>query len=157
MMRLHLICVGRKMPDWVQQGFDEYHKRLPAELKPQLHEVTPVARNKSTTTTKAKYEEAERIRRIIPEQAYIVCLDEHGKSWDTPKLAKKLQNWQQTVRDLVLIIGGADGIDASLLAASRQQWSLSALTFPHGMVRVMVVEQLYRAWTILQHHPYHRE
>jgi len=156
-MRIHLISVGRKMPDWVQQGVQEYARRLPAEYKFTLHEVAPVVRNKSITTDKAKREEADRIRRIIPAQAYIVCLDEHGKHWNTRQLATQLDDWQQSVRDLALIIGGADGIDADFLAAARQKWSLSNLTFPHGMVRVMVIEQLYRAWSLLQGHPYHRD
>lgn len=144
------------MPDWIQQGYAEYHKRLPAELKPQLHEITPVVRNKSTSVTKAKQEEAQRIQRAIPDQAHIVCLDERGMSWDTVQLSQQLQHWSQHTRQLALIIGGADGFAEEFLLRADQTWSLSPLTLPHGLVRVLVMEQLYRSWSLLNGHPYHR-
>jgi 23S rRNA (pseudouridine1915-N3)-methyltransferase len=155
-MHIHLIAVGRKMPDWVQQGYDEYSKRLPAELKPKLHEIAPVVRNKSTDTGKAKLEEAARIQRVIPEQAHVICLDEHGASWNTVKLSKQLETWTHTMRHVALVIGGADGFDKDFLKQANQTWSLSPLTLPHGMVRVVLIEQLYRAWSLLKGHPYHR-
>lgn len=144
------------MPGWIQQGYEEYHKRLPAEYKPQLHEVAPVVRNKSTKVAKAKQEEATRIQRVLPEQAHVVCLDEHGAAWDTVKLSQQLHDWSQNIRQLALVIGGADGFDEGFLRRADERWSLSPLTLPHGLVRVMVMEQLYRAWSLLNGHPYHR-
>ena len=156
-MRIHLVAVGKRMPAWVASGFNEYNKRLPREFRLNLVEVAPVIRAKSTTTQKVLAEEARRIQAAIPDNAMVIALDEHGVHFDSNTLARKIQAWTQQGRDLAFIIGGADGLDAGLKQSADMLWSLSPLTLPHALTRVILAEQIYRAWTILQKHPYHRD
>jgi len=155
-MRLHIIAVGHKMPDWVTNAFQEYSKRLPNNYHLNLVELSPAIRSKSTDLQRAIDDEGERMLAALPKQAWVVALDEKGKSWNSKELAKSLSNWQQDGRDVALLIGGADGLASAVKARADQTWSLSALTLPHGMVRVVLAEQLYRAWSLLNNHPYHR-
>lgn len=145
------------MPDWVEAGFAEYSRRMPAECSLQLKEIEPGRRSKSTSPDKAQAEEAQRLLKAIPDGAYVVALDERGKSLSSKKLAANMQDWLQDGRDVVLLVGGADGLTREVRQHADWQWSLSDLTLPHGMVRVLLAEQLYRAWSIIQKHPYHRE
>ena len=156
-MRSHLVAVGKRVPTWVTTGFNEYNKRLPKELRLDLVEIAPVVRSKSTTAQKIMTEEAKRIRAALPQNAMLITLDEHGTQFDSPTLSRKIESWSRQGQDLVFIIGGADGLGADLKQKTDMLWSLSPLTLPHALVRVIVVEQIYRAWTILQKHPYHRE
>lgn len=156
-MRIHLLAVGRRMPDWVEAGFAEYSRRLPAECSLQLREIEPGRRSKSQLPAKAQAEEATRLLKAIPEGACVVALDERGKSLTSTTLSSHMQDWLQDGRDVVLLVGGADGLTDACRQRADWQWSLSSLTLPHGMVRVLLAEQIYRAWTILQNHPYHRE
>jgi len=155
-MKLHLLAVGTKMPSWVTESYEEYAKRLPRDCSLHLHEIMPAKRGKSGSPTQWMREEGERILAAIPANHYVIALDVKGKTWTTQTLSEQFEQWQHDGRDVSLIIGGADGLAAECLQRADQKWSLSALTFPHPIVRVVLAEQLYRAWTILQNHPYHR-
>lgn len=152
-MQLSLYAVGRKMPDWVQQGCNEYQKRLPKNWQFAVREI---AQANLGTPALNKAKEGENLLAVIPAKTHMVALDNRGASWSTPDLAEQLQLWQELGKSVALVIGGPDGLDEHALARSDQQWSLSALTFPHPMVRVLVTEQIYRAHSLLINHPYHR-
>jgi len=156
-VKLVLVTVGKRMPDWVNTAFTEYNKRLPAELKLVLVEIAPAKRNKSTKSAAAVKEEMQRIHAALPRKAIKVVLDKNGRQLFSTSLSKKIDSWQQEGRDVALIIGGADGLNGDLLDSADFSWSLSRLTLPHALVRVIVAEQIYRAWSILKGHPYHRE
>ncbi len=152
-MQLSLCAVGRKMPDWVQSGASEYQKRLPAQWQFKVHEV-PQANLGSAAQNKIK--EGEALLNCVPERAHLIALDNRGKSWSTSDVASQLTRWQELGKPVSLLIGGPDGLDEHTYQRSDQQWSLSPLTFPHPLVRVLVVEQIYRAYTLTINHPYHR-
>lgn len=156
-MKIHLIAVGKKMPEWISTGYSEFSKRMPPELQINLIEITPSVRNKSTTIEKNIKEEGGRIQSAIPANSKLIVLDEKGKNFSSIDLSKKMENWLPMGQDIALIIGGADGIDPMIKKQADEKWSLSLFTFPHALVRVIVAEQLYRAWSILKGHPYHRE
>ena len=147
-MRLTIVSVGHKMPDWVTAATQDYVKRMPADCSIQIKEIKP-------DLTPAK--EAIKIAAAIPKGSKVIALDERGKDQTTQNLATQLASWRQDGVDITFLIGGADGLDPSLKMNAQAQWRLSSLTLPHAMARVLLVEQLYRAWTILQGHPYHRE
>lgn len=144
------------MPTWINSGFDEYAKRMPAECRLQLKEIKPVERSSSKTAETAMAIERERIEAVLPKGARIIALDERGRDLNSVQLSQQLVTWQHDGRDVALVIGGADGLDAGFKAQADMLLRISSLTLPHGMVRVVLAEQLYRAWTITQHHPYHR-
>lgn len=155
-MRIHLLAIGQRMPAWVQTGYQEYAQRLPAECGLQLHEFPLEKRGKNPDLKRLLRREGERMLAKVPAGALIIALDVQGQGWSTAVLADKLQDWQQAGRDVALLVGGPDGLAPDCLDASAQRWSLSPLTLPHPLVRILVAEQLYRAHTILSHHPYHR-
>lgn len=155
-MQLIIAAVGHRMPSWIVQGFDEYAKRMPPELRLVLKEIKPVERTGGKTATSAMAQERERIEAAIPKGSRCVVLDEHGRDVTTMQLSRSLVQWQQDGRDVTFVIGGADGLDPQFKATGAQLIRLSSLTLPHGMVRVLLAEQLYRAWSITQNHPYHR-
>jgi 23S rRNA (pseudouridine1915-N3)-methyltransferase len=155
-MQLSIVAVGHKMPAWITAGFDEYAKRMPPELRLQLREIKPVERSGSKTAATAMAIERERIDAAIAKGVRRVALDEHGRDLSTMELSQHLMQWQQDGRDVTFIIGGADGLDPQLKSGADQLIRISSLTLPHGMVRVVLAEQLYRAWSITQNHPYHR-
>lgn len=155
-MRLHILAIGARMPSWIAEGFTEYAQRMPRELSLHLQALAAPARSRSLDRSSLRRREAELLRAAVPAQAWVVALDEQGQSVDTSALAKRLQHWQHSGRDVALLIGGAEGLDDSLRRQADWVWSLSPLTFPHLLVRVLVAEQLYRAWSLLNHHPYHR-
>jgi len=155
-MKLNLLAVGTKMPSWVTDGYQEYAKRMPRECSLHLHEIPPAKRGKSGSPAQWMREEGDRILTAIPSNHHVVALDVKGKTWSTEQLADQLKNWQADGRDVSLIIGGPDGLTDECLQRANQRWSLSALTLPHPLVRIVLSEQLYRAWTVLQNHPYHR-
>lgn len=144
------------MPAWVQQGYDEYKKRMPRELTPSLIEQPLAVRSKTTNVAKVKDAEGEQMLGAIGQGNHVVALDVLGKSISTEGMAKKLENWQMDGLNVSILIGGPDGLAQSCLERANEKWSLSALTLPHPLVRVVLMEQLYRAWTILQNHPYHK-
>ncbi len=155
-MKIHLVAIGEKMPAWVVAGFEEYARRLPRECSLMLRELPLATRGKTGDPLKWKREEAEALRAALPKGAYIVALDVLGKTWDTPELSRRLGVWMQEHSDVVLLVGGPDGLDETLLSEAHARWSLSALTFPHPLVRIVLAEQVYRAWSLLNQHPYHR-
>lgn len=155
-MKINLVAVGNKMPAWVTQGFEEYSKRMPRECLLQLNEITAAKRGKNAQPEQWKKEESQRILAAIPDNQHVVALEVTGKQWSTEQLSGHMQSWLTDGRDVSLVVGGPDGLDASCLQRSDQCWSLSALTLPHPLVRIVLAEQIYRAWTILQNHPYHR-
>ena len=156
-MRIHLIAVGNKMPEWVNSGFLEFSKRMPPELQINLIEITPSVRNKTTPIEKNIKEEGERIHSAIPSNSRLIVLDEKGKNFSSVDLSKKMESWLPMGQDISIVIGGADGVDNVIKQQAVEKWSLSSLTLPHALVRVVVAEQLYRAWSIMKGHPYHRE
>ena len=156
-MHLHLIAVGKRMPAWVRDGYREFIKRLPPPCTPKLTEISPADRHGDHSAAACMAQEAERIRRALPASARLIVLDEAGKPWRSRELAEQLGGWLQDGRDVALVIGGADGLDPTLKRQAETSWSLSPLTLPHALVRVVVAEQIYRAWTLLNHHPYHRD
>lgn len=155
-MQIHLIAVGSKMPGWVEQGYQEFAKRLPAECSLKLVEIPAGKRGKNADIARLTREEGERTLAAIPKGARVVALDVKGKPWSTEQLAQQLHGWLGDGRDVALLIGGPEGLADSCRGRADTLWSLSPLTFPHPLVRIVVAEQLYRAWSILQNHPYHR-
>lgn len=155
-MQLTIAAVGHKMPGWIETGFQEYAKRMPPECRIHLREIKPVERSGSKTAETVMALERTRIEAAIPKGAFIVALDERGKDLSTMQLSQHLTKWQQDGRDIAFIIGGADGLDTTFKANADILIRISSLTLPHGMVRVLLAEQLYRAWSITQNHPYHR-
>lgn len=155
-MKLRLLAVGHKMPAWVEQGIAEYSKRLPSDCGLEIVEIAPGHRAKNSSKEKAMQQEAEAIKKAIRPQDHVIALDVKGKPWSTEQLASHLGDWRMQGGDVALLIGGPDGLTADVLALAKQRWSLSALTLPHPLVRVLLAEQLYRAWTVLQGHPYHK-
>ena len=155
-MRVHIIAMGDRMPGWVEQGYQEYAKRLGSELQLHLHEVTPEKRGKSADLKRIVQREGERMLQAIPAACDVIALDREGQMVSTETLAEKMQQWLGAGRDLALLIGGPEGL--ALECVQRAQWrlSFSAMTFPHPLVRIILVEQLYRAYSILKHHPYHK-
>lgn len=155
-MQITVIAVGHRMPGWIENGFREYAKRMPSEWHFTLKELKPVERGGNKTAETVMASEAMKIVSILPKGARIIALDEHGKDLTTLQIASHMKTWLQDGRDIVFIIGGADGLDAGLKKQADMLLRLSSLTLPHGMVRILLTEQLYRVFTILQNHPYHR-
>lgn len=155
-MRIRLIAVGTRMPAWVEQGVAEYQPRLPREWRFELVEIPVAARGKNADIARLKQAEGEKMLKAVPAGAQVIALDERGESLATVDWAKAVQGWQREGRDVALLIGGPDGMAPECLARAERRWSLSKLTLPHGLVRVMVLEQLYRAWSLAAGHPYHR-
>jgi len=155
-MRIKLIAVGTRMPKWVDLGYQEYAQRMPALCELELVEITAKKRGKNADTARILRDEAQAIKAVIPKGALVIALDRKGKTVDTLSLAKHLQNWIDESQNVAILIGGPEGIDADYLASINQKWTLSAMTFAHPLVRVMVAEQLYRAWSINANLPYHR-
>jgi 23S rRNA (pseudouridine1915-N3)-methyltransferase len=155
-MRLLVVAVGLRVPDWAQTAWDDYAKRFPAELKLELKAVKTEPRgSKSIETLYAA--ERERIESAIPRGSRIVALDERGTALSTLSLASRLKSWQLDADDVALVIGGPDGLDPAFKQAAHERIRLSDLTLPHAFARVLLVEQLYRAWSVNAGHPYHRE
>jgi len=155
-MQLIIAAVGHKMPAWIETGFGEYAKRMPPELRIALKEIKPIERTGGKTAESAMQLERSRIEAVLPKGARVIALDEHGKDLTSVGLSQQLMAWQQDGRDTVFLIGGADGLAPELKARAEGLIRVSSMTLPHGMVRVLLAEQLYRAWSITQNHPYHR-
>ena len=156
-MKLQLIAVGTKMPDWVQTGFMDYLHRFPKDMPFELIEIPAGKRGKNADIKRILEKEGELMLAAVGKGNRIVTLDIPGDRWDTPQLAIQLDKWKQDGRNVSLLIGGPEGLAPACKEAAEQSWSLSALTLPHPLVRVLVAESLYRAWSITTNHPYHRE
>ena len=156
-MKLIIVSVGHKMPDWITAGFNEYTKRMPREARIALLEIKPEPRSTGKTTAQIMEAEAQRILAALPQNCLRIALDERGIQPTTMQLAAQMQDWMRAGRDVAFIIGGADGLHESVKQAAQQLMALSALTLPHAVVRVLLAEQLYRAHSLMHNHPYHRE
>ncbi|UCD69888.1 MAG: 23S rRNA (pseudouridine(1915)-N(3))-methyltransferase RlmH [Betaproteobacteria bacterium] len=158
-MKLHIVSVGHKPPDWISRGFQEYSRRMPRELPIVLTELRPVVRasKNAAQINRARAKEAVRILAAIPSDGVKVALDEHGKTITTAQLAGRLENWMSRGQDVCFLIGGADGLDEAVKNRADLIVSLSRLTMPHSLIRVVLAEQLYRAISIIRSHPYHRD
>ena len=159
-MKIVLAAVGTRMPRWVDDAFDDYAKRLPPGCRLTLREVPTAYRGsqarKGATSAATVRREGEGLLRAVPNRARIIALDERGSEWSTAELAERLGEWMADGRDTALLAGGPDGLSPECRDRADLSWSLSRLTFPHPLVRVIVAEQLWRAWSLLNRHPYHR-
>lgn len=155
-MRLHIIAVGTKMEKWTNMAFSEYAKRFPREFPLVLTEIAMPKRSRANTTARYIAEEGTEMLAAIPHRSITIALDEGGKLWNTAELAKQIDHFKNNTPQLNLLIGGPDGLSEACLEKAAVHWSLSPLTLPHPLVRILLVEQLYRAISILNNHPYHR-
>lgn len=158
-MRIRIIAVGTKMPDWVEQGYAEYAKRMPRDVTVEMIELPLAQRSKNTDIATAMAKEGEAMLAAIEKGGkgeQVIALDVKGKPWSTEQLAENLAGWKMSGFNYCLLIGGPDGLAPECLALATVKWSLSPLTLPHPLVRILVIEQLYRACSILQNHPYHK-
>ena len=156
-MKLFVVAVGQRVPGWAQTAWDDYAKRFPLELKVELKAIKTEPRSGGKTTEQVMAAERQRIEAAIPKGAHVVALDERGTALTTTALAARLTHWQGQGGDVALVIGGPDGLEAAFRQAAHERIRLSDLTLPHAMVRVLLIEQLYRAWSVNAGHPYHRE
>ena len=155
-MQIHLIAVGTKMPDWVENGFEDYAKRMPPECRLNLIEIPAGKRSKSVDLNKLIEQEGQRVLAAIPKNTHVITMDVEGCSWSTEKLAQQMSGWMQGGQDVVLLVGGPEGLSEACRKLGKPGWSLSPLTLPHPLVRIVIAEQLYRAMSILKNHPYHK-
>jgi len=144
------------MPGWVETAYADYAARLPHECRLELTEIAPAPRGKNTDIARAKQQEGEKILKAIARDSLVIALDEHGRQPTSVDWSNELKAWMQSGRDTCLLVGGPDGHAPEVLSRAHQKWSLSRLTLPHALVRVLVAEQLFRAWSLLANHPYHR-
>ncbi|MEE8288435.1 MAG: 23S rRNA (pseudouridine(1915)-N(3))-methyltransferase RlmH [Nitrosomonadaceae bacterium] len=156
-MKFIILAVGNKMPEWVEAGFVEYAMRMSQELPVELLKIKPERRSKSKNIEQVLCTEATRILAALPSKCRTVAMDERGRQWTTAKLADSISGWMRNGGDTAFIIGGADGLDSGIKDSADEVLALSALTLPHGLVRVLLVEQLYRAVSLIKRHPYHRK
>lgn len=156
-MRINIVTTGNKMPGWVSDTCNDYLRRLPRDFRVGFIEIPLEKRGKNYSTNKVRQQETCRLLEAVPRGDHVISLDERGKSISTQKLANSISDWQMSGRNISLLVGGPDGLDFSATAAPAESWSLSPLTFPHPLVRVILAEQLYRAWSLNAGHPYHRD
>jgi 23S rRNA (pseudouridine1915-N3)-methyltransferase len=156
-VHIRLQAVGDRQPSWVDSAFEGYVQRLPRQWQFRLDAISTAQRNKGVATAVAKDAEGKKILAKIRPAEFVVVLDERGTEFSSKELAGKLDEWQIVGQDLVFVIGGPDGVSADCLQRANLRWSLSKLTLPHGLARVLFAEQLYRAWSLTTGHPYHRE
>jgi 23S rRNA (pseudouridine1915-N3)-methyltransferase len=156
MLRLSLLTASNRQPDWVDDGAADYAKRLRGRCTLEIKTLPLARRTASTPIERAIADEGERLLAAVPAGAHVVALDERGKPWSTKDLAAKLDGWMRVGAPVFFLIGGPDGLSPECIARASDRWSLSNLTLPHGLAKVIVAEALYRAWSLLEHHPYHR-
>lgn len=156
-MQLVVAAVGQRMPGWVQQGWAEYARRLPRELSLGLREIPLAKRSRNAAVAALRSKEGEALLAAIPPGYRTIALDERGREWTTRELAGRLEDWMREERGVGFLVGGPDGLSEACRHRSQDVWALGRLTLPHPLVRVILAEQLYRAWTITRNHPYHRE
>lgn len=156
-MQVQIVAVGNKMPHWVVEGCGEYLRRFPSDFQVKLTEIAPLKRTKSSSLDKIKIDEGKKCLQAIDPSNKIIALEVKGNAWTTAKLAQQIESWKMDGRNISLLIGGPEGLSDECRQKAELHWSLSPLTLPHPMVRVIVSEALYRAWSLTQNHPYHRE
>lgn len=155
-MKIRLLTITHKSPAWIKEGYEEYAKRLPASYALELVEIPAEKRTVNADLKRITEREGEKMLATIKPNHRVIALDVKGKLWTTGQLAQHLADWQQAGRNVDLLVGGPEGLAPACLQKADETWSLSPLTFPHIIVRLIVAEQIYRAWSILQQHPYHR-
>jgi len=157
-VRFHLVAVGTRQPDWIRAGFDDYARRLFGGARLELHEIAAARRadDSAAAGERARADEARRLRAAVPRSARLVALDGGGRALDSAAIAERMAEWRRTGTRVAFLVGGPDGLAGELLAAADERWSLSALTLPHGLVRIVIAEQIYRGLSILHNQPYHR-
>ena len=155
-MQLLVAAVGQRMPGWVNEAWTEYSRRMPPGMALNLREISLAKRSKNADTIRLTAVESRAMYAAMPTRARVIALDVKGQAWSTEKLAARMEQWMGDGRDVGFMIGGPEGIDAGIMQKADDRWSLGPLTLPHPLVRVVLAEQLYRAWTITQNHPYHR-
>lgn len=155
-MLIRLLAIGTKMPSWIEHGFSDYLKRFPPSCQLELVEIPAAKRTKNSVDEQIIEQEGDKLLAAIKSTHHVIALDVKGKMWSTEELAVQVKNWQGGRRNIDLLVGGPDGLSARCLQKAETKWSLSPLTLPHPLVRIIVAEQLYRAVSILQNHPYHR-
>lgn len=155
-MKIRLLTITHKSPGWIQEGYEEYAKRLPPSYALELIEIPAEKRTANADLKRITDREGEKMLAAIKPQHYVIALDVKGKLWSTEQLAENLASWQQMGQNIDLLVGGPEGLAPQCLALAKEKWSLSPLTFPHILVKLILAEQIYRAWSILQQHPYHR-
>jgi 23S rRNA (pseudouridine1915-N3)-methyltransferase len=156
MLRLSLITASNRQPEWVEAGADDYAKRLRGRCTLEIKTVPLARRTLSTPIERAIADEGERMLALLPAAAHVVALLENGKPWSTKDLAAKIEAWMQRGAPVAFLVGGPDGLSPECVARANERWSLSNLTLPHGLVRIVTAEAVYRAWSLLENHPYHR-
>ena len=156
-MQFDLMAIGKRTPVWVDSAFNEYSKRLPKNINFNLIEITPAKRSKNISSEKLRKIEEEKINESIANNSFVIALDEKGKSKNSRELSIELQKWIDNQQHVSILIGGADGLSSSIKNKANEIWSLSEMTLPHSLVRIIIIEQIYRAWSIISRHPYHRE
>lgn len=154
-MRIWVAAVGQRMPSWAQQAVQEFVARMPKDFRIEIREIKPEPRN-GQTVARLQAAEAARLRTVLPADAVVIAMDEHGTDWTSAQFASSLSAWRDSARDPAFVIGGADGLDADFKRQATLSLRLSSMTLPHALARVVLVEQIYRAWAILVSHPYHR-
>ncbi len=155
-MKIRLVAVGEKMPRWVKEGYEEYARRLAGEVTLELVEIPARHRGKNPDIARILRDEGRQMLTAVPRGSQLVALEVDGRPWSTEQLSHQLASWLESGRDIALLVGGPEGLSPECTAAAQQKWSLSPLTLPHPLVRVVVAEALYRAWSLLRNHPYHR-
>jgi len=156
MLRLSLITASNRQPQWVDEGADDYAKRLRGRCTLEIKTVPLARRTATAPVERAVQDEGERMLSLVPQGGHVVALLEAGKPWSTKDLAAKLEAWMQRGVPVAFLVGGPDGLSQECVTRANERWSLSNLTLPHGLVRVVAAEALYRAWSLLENHPYHR-
>ncbi len=156
-MELQIIAIGKRLPEWIDSGFATYAKRMQHECTLKLREIASIKRTKTTSIEKIKQQETEQLQNSISPNSIVIALDEIGTQWSTRQLAEQLDKWRNDSKNVNFLIGGPDGLDKTCLSKANSVWSLSKLTLPHPIVRIILAEQLYRAWSLLNNHPYHRD
>lgn len=155
-MRLKVVSAGKRLPDWINTGFESYRKRFPRAMRLELVETPLAGKPAGNDPAGARRLEGERMLGALSGSEYLIAMEIEGRAWSTEKLASQLEHWRMSGRDVAFLIGGPEGLWNECREHADQWWSVSPLTLPHPLVRVLVAEQLYRAWTITQNHPYHR-
>ena len=155
-MRIHLLAVGTKMPGWVVSASEDYAGRMPPHCQLLIREIAAEKRTKNSDLQHIRDAEGDKLLAAIPAGSLVIALDVLGKAWSTEQLSGQLNQWMASGQDVVLLVGGPEGLSSACLQRADLKWSLSPLTFPHPLVRIIVAEQLFRAWSILSNHPYHR-
>lgn len=155
-MELHVVAIGNRIPAWAKLGWSDYAQRFPKSFTPKLTEIATPSRT-AYTVQQAQHIEWDKMQRALKGSQYCVALDEHGETWTTKHLAERLRDWQHEYQHVSFLIGGPDGLTEECLSTIPTKWSLSRLTLPHALARIVLIEQLYRSVSILANHPYHRE